>query len=90
MYNTRYEMGRQLAREAPIDADIVVPVPDSGLVAALGYSAESGIPIGFRFDPQPLRRTHFHRTEEKHPSLRREGKAESRPQHPSKQARCVD
>lgn len=47
VYNTRYEMGRQLAKEAPIDADIVVPVPDSGLVAALGYSAESGIPIGF-------------------------------------------
>jgi amidophosphoribosyltransferase len=40
-------MGRQLAREAPVDADVVVPVPDSGLVAALGYSAESGIPIGF-------------------------------------------
>jgi amidophosphoribosyltransferase len=36
-------MGRQLAREAPVDADIVVPVPDSGNTAALGYSAESGI-----------------------------------------------
>jgi amidophosphoribosyltransferase len=47
VYNSRFEMGRQLAREAPVDADIVVPVPDSGLVAALGYSAESGIPIGF-------------------------------------------
>ncbi|PWT91144.1 MAG: amidophosphoribosyltransferase [Acidobacteria bacterium] len=47
VYNARYEMGRQLAREAPVDADIVVPVPDSGVVAALGYSAESGIPIGF-------------------------------------------
>ena len=38
-------MGRQLAREAPVDADIVVPVPDSGNTAALGYSAESGIPF---------------------------------------------
>jgi amidophosphoribosyltransferase len=47
VYDARYNMGRQLAREAPIDADVVVPVPDSGLVAALGYSAESGIPIGF-------------------------------------------
>jgi amidophosphoribosyltransferase len=36
-------MGRQLAREAPVEADIVVPVPDSGNTAALGYSAESGI-----------------------------------------------
>jgi len=38
-------MGRQLAREAPVDADIVVPVPDSGNTAAIGYSAESGIPF---------------------------------------------
>lgn len=47
VYNARYAMGRQLAREAPVEADVVVPVPDSGVVAALGYSAESGIPIGF-------------------------------------------
>jgi len=38
-------MGRQLAREAPVEADIVVPVPDSGNTAAIGYSAESGIPF---------------------------------------------
>ncbi|HEX9111507.1 MAG TPA: amidophosphoribosyltransferase [Terriglobales bacterium] len=38
-------MGRQLAREAPVDADIVVPVPDSGNTAAIGYSSESGIPF---------------------------------------------
>jgi amidophosphoribosyltransferase len=38
-------MGRQLAREAPVDADLVVPVPDSGNTAAIGYSAESGIPF---------------------------------------------
>ncbi len=47
VYSARYSMGRQLAREAPVEADVVVPVPDSGLVAALGYSAESGIPIAF-------------------------------------------
>lgn len=47
VYDSRYAMGRQLAQEAPVDADVVVPVPDSGVVAALGYSAESGIPIGF-------------------------------------------
>jgi amidophosphoribosyltransferase len=38
-------MGRQLAREAPVEADLVVPVPDSGNTAAIGYSAESGIPF---------------------------------------------
>ena len=44
---SREELGRQLAREAPVDADVVVPVPDSGLTAAIGYAAESGIPFRF-------------------------------------------
>jgi amidophosphoribosyltransferase len=44
---SREEMGRQLAREAPVDADLIVPVPDSGVTAALGYAAESGIPFNF-------------------------------------------
>ncbi len=43
----RLRMGAQLAREAPAPADIVVPVPDSGLFAALGYSRESGLPFEF-------------------------------------------
>ncbi len=43
-YSMRIEMGRQLAREAPVSADVVVHVPDSGLPAAIGYSLESGIP----------------------------------------------
>jgi len=42
---SRDNMGRQLAREAPVEADIVVPVPDSGNTAAIGYAAESGIPF---------------------------------------------
>src|SRR5438034_804073 len=45
----RVEMGRQLAREHPIAADIVVPVPDSGNCAALGYSEESNIPFEMAF-----------------------------------------
>ena len=40
-------MGARLAREAPAAADIVVPVPDSGLYAAMGYSRESGLPLEF-------------------------------------------
>ncbi len=44
---SRDALGRQLAREAPADADIVVPVPDSGVTAAMGYAAESGIPFRF-------------------------------------------
>jgi amidophosphoribosyltransferase len=49
VYKVRVEMGRQLAREFPIKADLVVPVPDSGNCAALGYSLESGIPFEMAF-----------------------------------------
>ncbi len=42
---SREMLGRLLAREHPVDADVVVPVPDSGVAAALGYSAESGLPF---------------------------------------------
>jgi amidophosphoribosyltransferase len=45
--SSRKLLGRNLARQHPVDADVVVPVPDSGLVAALGYSEESGIPLAF-------------------------------------------
>jgi amidophosphoribosyltransferase len=44
---SREQLGRQLAVEAPADADLVVPVPDSGVTAAMGYAAESGIPLRF-------------------------------------------
>jgi amidophosphoribosyltransferase len=43
--DSREALGRQLAREAPVDADIVVAVPDSGVPAAIGYAAESGLPF---------------------------------------------
>jgi len=49
VYKVRVDMGRQLAREHPIDADVIVPVPDSGNCAALGYSLESGIPFEMAF-----------------------------------------
>src|SRR5262249_32607470 len=49
VYKVRVEMGRQLAREFPISADVVVPVPDSGNCAALGYSLQSGIPYEMAF-----------------------------------------
>src|SRR6266487_6166660 len=49
VYKVRVEMGRQLARENPVEADIVVPVPDSGNYAALGFSLESGIPYEMAF-----------------------------------------
>jgi amidophosphoribosyltransferase len=45
VYQTRKAHGKCLAREAPVDADLVMPFPDSGTYAALGYSEESGIPF---------------------------------------------
>ncbi|MBL7669250.1 MAG: amidophosphoribosyltransferase [Bdellovibrionaceae bacterium] len=45
VYATRKQFGRQLARETSVLADLVIPVPDSGLPASIGYSQESGIPF---------------------------------------------
>ena len=41
----RTELGRELAREAPVEADVIVPIPDSGVCAAVGFAEESGIPM---------------------------------------------
>ena len=45
VYSVRKKMGRELAKELSVDADMVVPVPDSGVAAALGYAQQSGIPF---------------------------------------------
>lgn len=49
VYGARVETGKILAKEHPVDADIVIGVPDSGLDAALGYAQQSGIPYGIGF-----------------------------------------
>ena len=46
VYESRVEMGRQLAREHPVEADLVMPTPESGVPAAIGYAEQSGIPFG--------------------------------------------
>jgi amidophosphoribosyltransferase len=46
VHAARVAMGRRLAREHPVEADLVIPVPESGTPAAVGYAAESGIPFG--------------------------------------------
>ncbi len=58
VYQVRKELGRQLAREYAIDADIVIPVPDSGVPAAMGYAEESGI----RFELGLIRNHYVGRT----------------------------
>lgn len=58
LYSARERMGRALALEHPIEADVVVPVPDSGIPAALGFSKESGIP----FQEGMVKSRYIHRT----------------------------
>ncbi|MBB4289260.1 amidophosphoribosyltransferase [Rhizobium leguminosarum] len=47
VYTTRKNMGMNLAKESPVDADVIVPVPDGGTPAALGYAQQSGIPFEY-------------------------------------------
>lgn len=46
LYHARWRMGMALAKESPVEADLVIPVPDSGTPAAVGYAEASGIPFG--------------------------------------------
>ncbi len=84
---SRRAFGRRLAREHPVPADVVVPVPDSGMFAALGFAEESGIRYGDGPRPQPLRRPHVHRAEAVDPQLRRQGEAQRRALGRGRQAR---
>ena len=56
VYAARVEIGRRLAREHPVEADLVIPVPESGTPAAIGYAEESGIPYGARPGQERVRR----------------------------------
>lgn len=58
LYKVRERMGAALANEHPVDADLVVPVPDSGIPAAIGYAKESGIP----FEEAMMKNRYIHRT----------------------------
>ena len=60
LHAERERMGERLAVEAPVDADVVIPVPDSGTPAAQGYARASGLPFARRPDQEPLRRAHVH------------------------------
>ena len=75
VYDMRKQMGVQLAREAPAKADVIIPIPDSGVPAAIGYAQESGIAVRARHHPQSLRRPHLHRARAAHPPARRQAQA---------------
>ena len=72
-------MGAELAREAPAAADVVVPVPDSGVPAAIGYAQASRHPLRARHHPQPLCRPHLHRADAADPPARRAAEAQRQP-----------
>ena len=63
LYEARRNMGRQLALEAPADADIVISLPDSGTPAAVGYAEQSGIPYSRGPDQESLHHANVHPAE---------------------------
>ena len=60
VHAARVRMGERLAEEAPVDADLVMPIPDSGTPAAIGFAKRSGIPFEEGPDQEPLRRPDVH------------------------------
>ena len=60
LYEARRQMGMQLAGEHPAEADLVMPVPDTGAPAAAGFAEASGHPVPRRPRPQPVQRPHVH------------------------------
>jgi len=73
IHNVRLEIGRLLAKEHPVDADIVVPVPESGRRYATGYSRESGIPIDDGLMKDKDERSFIHQTQENRDKVVEEG-----------------
>ena len=63
VYNARKDIGGELAKEAHIAADLVIPVPDSGVPAALGYAQQSGIPFELNYRNHYVGRTFIQPTE---------------------------
>jgi len=73
VHNVRVEIGKKLAQENPVDADIVVPVPESGRRYALGFSRESGIPIDEGILKDKAERSFIQQTQEKRDKIVEEG-----------------
>ena len=76
VYQVRKRLGAALAREHPLQGDLVMPFPDSGTYAALGYAAATGIPFRDGDDPQPLRGSHLHPALPDHAGLLGTGEAQ--------------
>ena len=79
IYDVRKRIGAELAREVPVDADLVIPVPDSGTPAAIGYAQESGIPVRARHHPLALCRPHLHPAQRRRAAPGRQAEAQRQP-----------
>ena len=80
VYEVRKTMGaRACARGAGAHADVIVPVPDSGVPAAIGYAQAMRHPLRTRHHPQPLCRPHLHRADAADPRARRAAEAQCQP-----------
>ncbi len=86
VHHVRQRLGVELARESGVDADVVIPVPDSSIPAAIGYSGVSGIPLQRRTDQEPLHRTHVHRAHPGHARARRGPEVQRPRREPGRQA----
>ena len=90
VYDARKAMGAELAREAPAEADVVVPVPDSGVPAALGYAQALRAAVRTRHHPQSLRRPDLHPADPGDPRERRPAQAQRQPRRGRGQAHRAD
>ena len=87
VHEARVEMGRTLAREHPVDADLVMPTPESGTPAAIGYAQESGIPYGQGLVKNSYVGPHLHRAVADHPPARHPAQAQpAQGRHPRQAA----
>ena len=90
VYDVRKTMGAELAREAPALADVVVPVPDSGVPAAIGFAHEFGPSLRARHHPQSLCRPHLHPADAGDPRPGRTHEAFGQPRRGRRQAHRAD
>ena len=86
VYDVRKTMGAELAREAPAKADVIVPVPDSGVPAAIGFAQEFGHSLRAWHHPQSLCRPHIHSADAVNPRSRRPHEAFRQPRGGRRQA----
>ena len=90
VYEVRKAFGAQLARESHVEVDVVVPVPDSGVPAALGYSPAFRRAVRTRHHPQPLCRPHLHPADPERARTRRAHEAFGQPRRDRGQAHHPD